>query len=118
MLLPSYRPGTNVKAPGFGRPGRIVGFISDDDGQWRIVVSFPLVGGDGDLRRDFAPAELEIAHEDRNPLLEACARRFCERLDRTFGRNRTELSTVRSWAQIALISFFLAFAATTLPYPS
>jgi hypothetical protein len=26
----SFRPGTNVKAPGFGRASRIVGFIADD----------------------------------------------------------------------------------------
>jgi hypothetical protein len=73
MLLVSFRPGTNVKAPGFGRPGGIVGFNADDYGQWRIVVSFPLVGGDGDLRRDFGPTELEIVPEDSNPVLEACA---------------------------------------------
>ena len=47
MLLLSFRPGTNVKARGLGRPARIVGFIADDDGQSRIVVSFPRVGGEG-----------------------------------------------------------------------
>ena len=72
MLLLSVCPGTNVKTSGFGRPGRIVGFIADDDGQWRIVVSFPPFR-DGGLRRDFAPAELEIVPEDLNPVLEACA---------------------------------------------
>jgi hypothetical protein len=46
MLLLSFRPGTNVKARGLGRTDSIVGFTADDEGQWRIVVSFPRVGGD------------------------------------------------------------------------
>jgi hypothetical protein len=87
MLLLSFRAGTNVKAPGIGRPGRIVGFIADDDGQWRIVVSFPLVGGDRDLTRDFAPAELEITPEDRNPVLEACASALLGRKGHAFARH-------------------------------
>jgi hypothetical protein len=51
MLLLSFRPGTNVKARGW-----IVGFIGD--GQWRIVVSFPLAGGNSGSQ----PVQRALAH--------------------------------------------------------
>jgi hypothetical protein len=50
-------------------------YVETSQADWvlTLVLSFTLVGRDGDLRRDFAPAELEIAPEERNPVLEARA---------------------------------------------
>jgi hypothetical protein len=84
MLLLSFTVGTWVKAPGLKQAGRIVGFVADDDGQWRIVVADRIEGGEGELKRDYAPAELTIVPGERNAVLEACAtamlaRRGCRR---------------------------------------
>jgi hypothetical protein len=47
-------------------------YVETSQADWvlTLVLSFTLVGRDGDLRRDFAPAELEIAPEERNPVRE------------------------------------------------
>jgi hypothetical protein len=73
MLLLSLTVGTWVKAPGLKHAGRIVGFVAGDDGQWRIVVAHRIEGGEGELKRDYAAAELTIVPGERNMVLEACA---------------------------------------------
>jgi hypothetical protein len=90
MLLLSFTVGTWVKAPGLKQAGRIVGFVADDDGQWRIVVADRIEGGEGELKRDYAPAELTIVPGERNAVLEACATAMLARRGSTrflpFGR--------------------------------
>jgi hypothetical protein len=102
MLQQSMLVGATVKAPGFRHPGRVIGFIADDGGGWRIVVGHRIQGGDGEmLRRDYGQTELEIVQPESNAVLEACATALTARKGLVFRLHPWGLMDGRSAEAIA-----------------